>query len=69
MNRPLIVIPGDDPPQLQGSPHLERLRARGEVALYADRPSSLEERVRRVREATCLINSRSAVKWHADALL
>ena len=24
--KPLIVIPGDDPPQVQGSPHLERLR-------------------------------------------
>jgi len=35
-----IAIPGDDPPQLQGSPHLDRLRARGEVALYTDRPDS-----------------------------
>src|SRR5215831_10976977 len=26
-----IVIPGDDPPQLQGSPHLERLKHYGEV--------------------------------------
>lgn len=68
MTRPIIAIPGDDPPQLQGSPHLDRLRERGEVLLFSDRPSTLEEKVRRARDARCLINSRSAVKWHADAL-
>ena len=34
----VIVIPGDDPPQIQGSPHLERLKAHGEVILHNDRP-------------------------------
>jgi D-3-phosphoglycerate dehydrogenase len=68
MTRPLIVIPADDPPQLQGSPHLERLRAYGEVALYADRPASVAEQVRRASEAVCLINSRSTLKWPAEAL-
>src|ERR1043166_3461913 len=58
-----IVIPGDDPPQLQGSPHLERLRPYGEVVLYTDRPGTAEEKVRRARSAVCLINSRGAVKW------
>jgi phosphoglycerate dehydrogenase-like enzyme len=58
-----IAIPGDDPPQLQGSPHLERLRPYGEVALFLDRPADDEEKLRRVSNATCLINSRSAVKW------
>src|SRR5438093_13577226 len=63
-----IVIPGDDPPQVYGSPHLERLKAHGEVVLYRDRPQSDNEKVRRAQGATCLINSRSAVKWAADVL-
>jgi phosphoglycerate dehydrogenase-like enzyme len=65
---PLIVIPGDDPPQLQGSPHLERLNAHGEVVLYIDRPASDTEKLRRARDADCLINSRGAVKWPGDLL-
>ncbi len=64
----LIVIPGDDPVQIAGSPHLERLRAYGEVVLYRDRPAGDEEKVRRAAEATVLINSRSAVKWPASVL-
>jgi D-3-phosphoglycerate dehydrogenase len=63
-----IVIPGDDPPQLQGSPHLERLRQAGEVILHLDRPLSVEEQLRRAEGATCLINSRSAIKWPGDIL-
>ena len=35
----VIVIPGDHPPQLQGSPHLERLRRYGEVRLHTDYPA------------------------------
>jgi lactate dehydrogenase-like 2-hydroxyacid dehydrogenase len=57
------VIPGDDPPQLQGSPHLERLRAYGEIRLFTDRPLSTEEEIRRCQDAVCLINSRGSVKW------
>jgi D-3-phosphoglycerate dehydrogenase len=63
-----IVIPGDDPPQLQGSPHLQRLRAHGEVILHTDRPATAEEKVRRARGAVCLINSRGAVKWPGEVL-
>jgi D-3-phosphoglycerate dehydrogenase len=63
-----IVIPGDDPPQLQGSPHLGRLRGHGRVVLHADRPGTDEEKVRRALGAACLINSRSAVKWPAEVL-
>jgi phosphoglycerate dehydrogenase-like enzyme len=63
-----IVIPGDDPPQLQGSPHVERLRSVGQVALHADRPATDEEQVRRARDAVCLINSRGAVKWPGHLL-
>ena len=63
-----IVIPGDDPPQLQGSPHLDRLKSHGEVILYVDRPSTVEDKVRRAENAVCLINSRGAVKWPAEVL-
>jgi D-3-phosphoglycerate dehydrogenase len=63
-----IVIPGDDPAQFQGTPQLERLRALGRVTLYADRPATAEEKVRRARGATVLVNSRSAVKWPGDVL-
>jgi D-3-phosphoglycerate dehydrogenase len=69
MSTPIrIVIPGDDPPQLQGSPHLDRLRARGEVILHLDRPGDDAEKVRRATGATCLINSRGAVKWPGHLL-
>jgi D-3-phosphoglycerate dehydrogenase len=63
-----IVIPGDDPPQLQGSPHLERLNAHGRVVLYPDRPGTDEEKVLRARDAVCLINSRGAVRWPGEVL-
>ncbi len=63
-----IAIPGDEPPQLQGSPHLDRLRARGELILHADRPVDDAEKLRRVADAICVINSRSAVKWPGQLL-
>lgn len=68
MSRPIIVIPGDDPPQIQGSAHLDRLHARAEVRLFADRPPTETEQVHRMQGATCLINSRSAVKWPGNVL-
>lgn len=64
----IITIPGDDPPQLQGSAHVERLRQHGEVRLFTDRPGSDDEKVRRCADATCLINSRSAIKWPGAVL-
>lgn len=64
----IIVIPGDDPPQIQGSPHLERLKPYGEAILYLDRPATADEKVRRAAPAHCLINSRGAVKWPGDVL-
>jgi D-3-phosphoglycerate dehydrogenase len=71
MSRPgriVIVVPGDDPPQIQSSPHLDRLEPYGEVVLYTDRPKSLEEQLARARDAVCLMNTRGAVKWPAAAL-
>src|SRR4051794_15059590 len=64
----VIVIPGDDPPQVQGSPHLERLKSHGTLILHTDRPATAEEKVRRASEAVCLINSRGAVKWPGEVL-
>jgi len=67
-DRPIIVIPGDDPPQCQGSPHLGRLAPYGEVRLYDNRPADDAEKVERAKDATALINSRSVVKWPAGVL-
>ena len=67
-NRIRIVIPGDDPPQMQGSPHLKRLEAWGEVVLHTDRPETADEQISRARGATVMINSRGLVKWPGDVL-
>ena len=68
MPKPVVVIPGDDPPQCQGSPQLERLGSLAEVVLYPTRPESSEEKIGRARQADVLINSRNSVKWPADVL-
>jgi D-3-phosphoglycerate dehydrogenase len=68
MTPTVIAIPADDPPQLQGSPHLERLRGYGEITLHTDRPTTIEEKVRRAKGAVCLINSRNVVKWPGEVL-
>ncbi len=63
-----IVIPGDDPPQVQGSPHLDRLGSYGEVTLYTDRPATMDEQLARVEGAEIIMNTRGAVKWYKEAL-
>ncbi len=63
-----FVVPGDDPPQIQGSPHLERLEPYGSVALFTDRPATLDDQVERARDAHAILNTRGAVKWPGDAL-
>ncbi len=68
MNRLKIVVPGDLPPQIQGSAHLERLKPYGDVQLYTDRPETPEEKIRRAEDADILINSRGIVKWPAKIL-
>ena len=67
-HRPLIVIPGDEPVQVAGSPHLARLQPFGEVILHRDRPNDDAEKVRRTADADVLVNSRSAVKWPGNLL-
>jgi len=63
-----FVVPGDDPLQIQGSPHLERLKPYGDVVLYTTRPVSMEEQLERTRNADVVLNSRGAVGWPAKAL-
>jgi len=63
----LIVIPGDDPPLVQGSPHLERLSHHGVVVLHRDQPATAEDKICRAANAVCLINSRG-VTWPGDVL-
>ncbi|MDE0121549.1 MAG: NAD(P)-binding domain-containing protein [bacterium] len=65
--RPTIVVPGDEPIQIQGSPHLDRLEPFGRVIVYPDRPTE-EQKVERVRDAEVIINSRGAVTWREDDL-
>ena len=63
-----VVAPGDDPPQLQDSPELDRLNPTCDVKVYRDRPASLDEKVERVMDAEIILNSRPAVTWPAEAL-
>ena len=63
-----IVVPGDNPPQIQGSPHLKRLEPYGDVTLHTDRPESLEEQIDRVKDADIIMNTRGIVTWYAEAL-
>ena len=63
-----IVVPGDDPVQIAGSPNLARLAPYGEVALHDTRPESFEDKIARARDAEILINSRSIVSWRAAEL-
>ena len=64
----LIVVPGDAPPQIQDSAHLDRLKPYGDVMLYLNRPETDEEKILRAEEADILINSRGMVQWTADVL-
>ncbi len=66
--RVVIVAPGDDPEQIQNSHHLDRLKPYGEVTVYRDRPKTREEKLERVKEAVCLMNTRGAIKWPAEDL-
>src|SRR6185295_136691 len=63
-----IVVPGDNPQQIQGSPRLAALEPYGDVTVYTDRPTSFEQQVERAQGATILLNSRGAVKWPGEVL-
>lgn len=66
--RVVIVAPGDDPEQIQNSHHLDRLKPYGEVTVHRDRPKTREEKLERVKDAVCLMNTRGAIKWPAEDL-
>ena len=61
-----IVVPGDDPVQIAGSPHLEQLKPYADIDLHTDRPQSSEEKIRRAKEADIIINTRGVVAWGAE---
>ena len=61
-----VVVPGDDPVQIAGSPHLERLRAHGEVVIHDTTPADSAEKIERVRDAQVIINSRGVVTWREE---
>ena len=63
VKRVKIVVPGDDPPQIQNSPQLERLKDYGDLTLYTDRPKDTAEKIARVHGTDIIMNTRSAVTW------
>ena len=67
-NQVKIVVPGDNPPQIQGSQHLKRLEPYGGVILHIDRPESFEEQISRAKDAEILMNTRGIVTWPREAL-
>ena len=68
MDRVKILVPGDDPPQIAGSPQLDRLAPYGEVTVHETRPADKADQVERARGFHVVINSRGAVSWRADEL-
>jgi phosphoglycerate dehydrogenase-like enzyme len=67
-DRVKIVVPGDNPQQIQGSPRLARFEPYGDVTVYTDRPTSVEQQLERMEGATILLNSRGAVRWPGEVL-
>ena len=63
-----ILVPGDDPVQIAGSPQLARLEPHGDVVLHETRPESSEEKVGRARDFDIIINTRGAVTWREAEL-
>ncbi len=66
--RVTIIVPGDDPQQIAGSPHLDRLAPYGDVVIHASRPESSEEKIARAQDAEVIINSRGIVTWREAEL-
>lgn len=62
-NRLKIVVPGDEPPQIQNSPHLERLEGRGTLIVHKDRPRDAADKIARVAGAGIIMNTRGTVTW------
>ena len=67
-DRVKIVVPGDQPQQIAGSPRLAMLEPYGDVTVYTDRPTTPEQQIERLQGAAILLNSRGAIKWPGDVL-
>ncbi|MEE8291222.1 MAG: NAD(P)-dependent oxidoreductase, partial [Candidatus Tectomicrobia bacterium] len=65
--RPLVVVPSDDPPQCQGSPRMQALEAVADVRIFTDRCVNFEAQIERSRGAVAIINSRGYIKWQEEA--
>ena len=66
-DRVKIVVPGTIPSRIQGSRAWPSSSRTGDVTVYTDRPSSVEQQIERARGATILLNSRGAVGWPATS--
>ena len=67
-HRVQIVVPGDNPLQIAGSPNLARLEPYGDVTIFDNQPTSSEEKIERAKDAEIIINSRGAVTWRETEL-
>lgn len=63
-----ILVPGDDPVQIAGSPQLARLQAWGEVIIHPTRPADSAEKIARATGCDIIINSRGMVSWREAEL-
>jgi D-3-phosphoglycerate dehydrogenase len=63
-----IVVPGDDPPQIAGSPALDRLRPYGDVNLHTTRPPDSAGKIARAQDCEVIINTRGIVTWREPEL-
>ncbi len=61
--RATIVVPGDEPLQIAGSPHLSKLEPYGDVVIHSDRPQSSADKAERAKDADVIMNTRGAVTW------
>lgn len=64
----IFLVPGDNPRQISGSHHLDRLKERGRVVVHTDSPNTVAEQLDRAKDAHVILNSRSSVKWHDNEL-
>ena len=63
-----IVIPGDHPLQIKGSPHLQRLKKYGQITLFDSLPKNIENQIQRVQNADIILNTRASIKWNSDSI-
>ena len=63
-----ILVPGDDPRQIAGSPQLARLEPFGDVTLHLDRPEDTAAKISRATGFDIIINTRGVVEWREPEL-